>query len=57
MVRKSEKIFVYRLDVQRFVMGRQFHRLVREGDKFRISLKRGNLINCDSAFEVMAVPI
>jgi benzoate/toluate 1,2-dioxygenase beta subunit len=47
----------YRLDVQRFFMGRQFHRLVREGDSFRITLKRVNLINCDTAFEAMAVPI
>ncbi len=47
----------YRLDVQRFFMGRQFHRLVREGNSFWIALKRVNLINCDTAFEAMAVPI
>jgi benzoate/toluate 1,2-dioxygenase beta subunit len=47
----------YRLDVQRFFTGRQYHTLVREGDSFRISLKRVNLINCDSAFEAMALPI
>lgn len=47
----------YRLDVQRFFMGRQFHRLTRKGNSFQISLKRVNLINCDTAFEAMAVPI
>ena len=47
----------YRLDVQRFFMGRQFHRLKRDGNSFKISLKRVNLINCDTAFEAMAVPI
>ena len=47
----------YRLDVQRFFMGRQFHRLTRNGNSFQISLKRVNLINCDTAFEAMAVPI
>ncbi|MFT5440531.1 MAG: hypothetical protein ACI9MJ_002405, partial [Alphaproteobacteria bacterium] len=35
----------------------QYHTLVREGDSFRISLKRVDLINCDSAFEAMALPI
>jgi len=47
----------YRLDVQRFFIGRQFHRLTRKGNSFQISLKRVNLINCDTAFEAMAVPI
>lgn len=47
----------YRLDVQRIFPGRQYHRLRAEGDGFRIALKRVNLINCDSAFEAMAVPI
>ena len=47
----------YRLDVQRFFAGRQTHRLVKDGDSFRIALKRVDLINCDSAFEAMALPI
>ena len=57
LVSSSMMMGEYRLDVQRFFMGRQFHRLMREGDTFRIALKRVNLINCDSAFEAMAVPI
>ena len=47
----------YRLDVQRFFAGRQYHSLARDGNSFRISLKRVDLINCDSAFEAMALPI
>lgn len=46
-----------RLDIQRHFSGRQFHRLERDGDSFRIRLKRVHLINCDSPFEAMAVPI
>ena len=46
-----------RLDIQRHFSGRQYHRLEREGDSFRIRLKRVHLINCDSPFEAMAVPI
>jgi 3-phenylpropionate/cinnamic acid dioxygenase small subunit len=57
LISSSMMMGEYRLDVQRFFMGRQFHRLVREGDSFRIILKRVNLINCDTAFEAMAVPI
>jgi len=47
----------YRLDRQRLFAGRQLHRLVRTADGFRIALKRVDLVNCDSAFEAMAVPI
>jgi len=57
LVSSSMMMGEYRLDVQRFFMGRQFHRLVHDGDSFRIALKRINLINCDTAFEAMAVPI
>ena len=46
-----------RLDIQRHFIGRQFHRIERAGDSFRIRLKRVHLINCDSPFEAMAVPI
>ena len=42
---------------QRVFAGRQHHRLRREGASFRIVQKRVDLINCDSAFEAMAVPI
>jgi 3-phenylpropionate/cinnamic acid dioxygenase small subunit len=47
----------YRDDAQRLFAGRQHHRLRRVGDTFRIVQKRVDLINCDAAFEAMAVPI
>ena len=47
----------YRDDAQRIFAGRQHHRLRRDGASFRIVQKRVDLINCDSAFEAMAVPI
>jgi benzoate/toluate 1,2-dioxygenase beta subunit len=47
----------YRDDRQRVFAGRQHHRLRRDGAGFRIVRKRVDLINCDSAFEAMAVPI
>ena len=47
----------YRDDAQRLFAGRQHHKLRREGDSFRIVQKRVDLINCDGAFEAMAVPI
>ena len=47
----------YRDEAQRVFAGRQRHRLRRDGASFRIVQKRVDLINCDSAFEPMAVPI
>jgi 3-phenylpropionate/cinnamic acid dioxygenase small subunit len=47
----------YRDDAQRIFAGRQHHRLRRDGSGFRIVQKRVALINCDSAFEAIAVPI
>jgi 3-phenylpropionate/cinnamic acid dioxygenase small subunit len=47
----------YRDDTQRVFAGRQRHRLRRHGDGLRIVQKRVDLINCDAAFEAMAVPI
>ena len=47
----------YRDEQQRVFAGRQHHRLRRDGATFRIVQKRVDLINCDSAFEAMAVPI
>jgi len=47
----------YRDEQQRVFAGRQHHRLRRHGASFRIVQKRVDLINCDSAFEAMAVPI
>jgi 3-phenylpropionate/cinnamic acid dioxygenase small subunit len=47
----------YRDEAQRVFAGHQHHRLRRDGTGFRIVQKRVDLINCDSAFEPMAVPI
>jgi 3-phenylpropionate/cinnamic acid dioxygenase small subunit len=47
----------YRDDTQRVFAGRQHHRLRRDGESLRIVQKRIDLINCDSAFDAMAVPI
>jgi len=47
----------YRDEEQRVFAGRQHHRLRRDGSGFRIVQKRVDLINCDAAFEAMAVPI
>jgi 3-phenylpropionate/cinnamic acid dioxygenase small subunit len=47
----------YRDDQQRVFAGRQHHRLRRDGASFRIAQKRVDLVNCDSAFEPIAVPI
>lgn len=47
----------YRDEQQRLFAGRQHHRLRRDGASLRIVQKRVDLINCDSAFEAMAVPI
>jgi 3-phenylpropionate/cinnamic acid dioxygenase small subunit len=47
----------YRDEAQRVFAGRQRHRLRRNGKDFRIVQKRVDLINCDSAFEAMGVPI
>ena len=47
----------YRDEQQRVFAGRQLHKLRREGDSFRIVQKKVELINCDSAFEAIAVPI
>jgi 3-phenylpropionate/cinnamic acid dioxygenase small subunit len=47
----------YRDEQQRVFAGRQQHRLRRDGGAWRIVRKRVDLINCDSAFEAMAVPI
>jgi benzoate/toluate 1,2-dioxygenase beta subunit len=47
----------FRDDAQRLFAGRQQHRLRRHGEGFRIVQKRVDLVNCDCAFEAMAVPI
>jgi 3-phenylpropionate/cinnamic acid dioxygenase small subunit len=57
LVRSTFVMVEYRDDRQRTFAGRQQHRLRRAGTSFRIVQKRVDLINCDSAFEAMAVPI
>lgn len=47
----------FRLDQQRLFAARQTHQLRRDGDDFRIAHKRVDLVNCQGAFEAMAVPI
>jgi len=47
----------YRDEVLRLFAGRQRHRLRRDGAGLRIVEKRVDLINCDSAFDAIAVPI
>lgn len=47
----------YRNEKQRVFAGRQHHRLRREAPGLKILQKRVDLINCDAAFEAMAVPI
>ncbi len=44
-------------DDQRLFAGRYRHRLIRAEDSFRIAWKKAELINCDSAFAGLAVPI
>ena len=46
-----------RQDWQRLFAGRQTHRLREQADTFRIIQKRVDLVNCDAAFEAIAVPI
>lgn len=47
----------YRLDRQRLFAARQRHVLLLRGDEIRIRQKRVDLVNCEAAFEAMAVPI
>ena len=47
----------YRLERQRVFAGRQQHRMRFEDGSWRIAVKRVDLVNCDSAFEAIAVPI
>jgi 3-phenylpropionate/cinnamic acid dioxygenase small subunit len=46
----------YRLHTQRLFSGRVQHELSRDGSDYKIVLKRVDLINCDDAFELIAVP-
>jgi 3-phenylpropionate/cinnamic acid dioxygenase small subunit len=46
----------YRQRVSRTFSGRVHHHLRRDGDTFKIVIKKVDLINCDDVFEVIAVP-
>ena len=55
-VRSSLMMADYRLRVQRNFAARVTHRLRAGSNGFRIAWKRVDLINCDDAFELIAVP-
>lgn len=57
LVSSCVQMVEYRQDNQRVFAGRQQHRLKREGGGFRIAWKKVDLINSDSAFTGLAVPI
>ena len=57
LISSSMTMTEYRQDTQRVFAGYQYHRLKKNSDSFLIRLKKVNLINCDSAFEAMALPI
>ena len=44
-------------DQRRLYSGRQIHQLVRHSGSFRISLKRVDLVDCDSRHMPMTIPI
>ena len=46
----------YRMHTQRLFSGRVRHELRRDGSGYKIVLKKVELINCDDAFELIAVP-
>lgn len=56
VVRSAMIMTDYRLRTQRVFSGQVEHRLRPEGGGFRIVYKRVDLINCDDAFELIAVP-
>ena len=57
MVASNMIMAEYRLDNQRVFAGRHTHRLRREADAWRIVQKRVDLVNCQAAFEAIAVPL
>jgi benzoate/toluate 1,2-dioxygenase beta subunit len=56
LVRSAMMMTDYRLRTQRVFSGQVEHRLRSRGEGFGIVYKRVNLINCDDAFELIAVP-
>lgn len=56
IVSSNQMISDYRLRISRLFSARVVHHLREEGDGFRISFKKVQLINCDDVFELIAVP-
>lgn len=57
LVHSSAITAEYRLDNQRLFIARQQHWLRRADGAIRIVRKRVDLVNCEAAFEAIAVPI
>jgi benzoate/toluate 1,2-dioxygenase beta subunit len=57
MVASNVLMVEYRLDRQRLFAGRQRHRLRYQDAGWHIAHKRVDLVNCDAAFEAIAVLI
>ncbi len=55
-VRSNMLMVDYRQGVQRLFAGHVEHRLCFQAGDLKIASKRVNLINCDDAFELIAVP-
>ena len=47
----------FQAEKQKIYSGRTTHRLTRDGDTFRIALKRVDLLNCDGAHVPMTIPL
>lgn len=56
LVRSTMIMADYRARSQRVFAGQVRHRLRRSGNSYKIVYKRVDLINCDDAFELVAVP-
>ena len=57
LVHSSVIMVEFRLDQQRLFAGRQRHFLRRVDGRLRIVRKQVDLVNCEGAFEAIAVPI
>ncbi len=55
-VRSNFTLVDFQGDDQRVFAGEYVHELAAEGDGFRISLKRVNLLNCDAPMGAIVVP-
>ena len=55
-VRSKFILIEYRREEQRLFSGTYLHRLVGDGETFRIALKRIDLVNCDAPLDGLVVP-